>query len=53
MKKTLKQIIFEGMDKNGYITDNQICLQLDKEPSFKTIEEYKRQWRKLHFNKNI
>jgi hypothetical protein len=51
----LKQKIFEVLDLTGYLTDQEAARMYgkDKEINFCTVEEYKRQWRKLQADRNF
>ena len=41
------------MDKDGYITDQDLFHIYGKEPNFLTGETYKDQWRRLNGNRNF
>jgi hypothetical protein len=51
MKKSIKQKIFEKLDKDGYITDQDLAIIYEKEPNFMTAEGYKDQWKRLQHNR--
>ena len=49
MKKTLKQFIFNEMDKKGYVLDQELADFCGKEPNFYTAEQYKQEWQRLQW----
>lgn len=48
---SIKQKIFEKLDKDGYCTDQDTADIYGKEPNWTTAEEYKRQWHRLQADK--
>jgi hypothetical protein len=46
-KISLKQFIFEKLEKEEAVTDFDICYFLGYEPNYNTIESYKESYRKL------
>lgn len=59
MNKSLKSVVFDVMDKRGgRITDQEVVDELGKRGgnidfNFSTLENYKTQWRKKFYLKNI
>lgn len=51
--ENLKNFIFLRLDEKGYILDSEVAKFCKKEPNFSTVEEYKRQWRKLQNDKQF
>ena len=51
MDKSIKQKIWNKLDKDGYCTDSDLAKIYGKEPNFSTAEEYKRAWHKLRAEK--
>lgn len=45
---SIKTKIWSKLDRDGYITDQDLYDIYGKEPNFVTAEEYKRQWRSLN-----
>jgi len=52
---SLKQKIFEKLDKDSYILDQEYfkLVGKDEEPNFTTLCEYKRQWGRLQADKSF
>lgn len=44
---SIKQKIWEHLDKNGDITDSDLAKIYGKEPNFYTAEVYKKEWENL------
>ena len=51
--KSLKQYVYEKMEKDGYVTDQEIFDFTKKETSLYTACEYKDQWRRLNRDRNF
>lgn len=49
--KTLKQFIFERMDKNNYVLDQEVSNFLGKEPNFSATAIYQQEWQTLNNQK--
>lgn len=45
---TLKQFVFNEMDKKGYILDQELAKFCKGEPNFYTAEQYKEDWKRLN-----
>lgn len=50
---TIKQKIWDKMEKDGYITDQELALIYGKEPNFYTAEIYKTQWRNFTYDRDF
>lgn len=48
---TIKQKIFEKLEKDGYCTDSDLAKIYGKEPNYYTAEQYKKAWLKLKFDR--
>jgi hypothetical protein len=48
---TLKQFIFKKMDVDGYVLDYEVAKFLGREPNYRTVENYKKNWRRLKNDK--
>ncbi len=54
IKKTIKQKIFDELDKTGYLTDSQVAkIYGAKEINFTTSENYKGMWRRFNADLNF
>ena len=49
----IKDSVFQKLDNQGYITDQESYEIYGREPNFVTLEEYKRQWRRLQADREF
>ena len=50
--KNIKQLIWQKLNEQGYILDQDIAKIYGKEPNFCVAESYKQQWRKFQNDKS-
>ena len=51
MGKTLKQFVFEKLEENGCVLDQDVYNFLGREPNFYTIQQYKGEFYSFHYAK--
>jgi cyanate lyase len=51
-KQSLKQFIWQEMEKKGYVSDSEVCKFLGKEPNFCTKAIYAQEYEALNYAKN-